>query len=249
MWAPYFSVHLPSSAAGHDAFRLLREFSLRRQLEPPKEMITVTEDLVARRRPKSITEAKEYDDNWNRQIGFIMNQDLRARALMDQKATSVADIAQVLEIVRHKIFGVAKTEPEPEAESGETTTAAADSGNNGETKKLSNRAKKRIRLEKLRQEKLEIAAQERLHELERQLSRHREMFKIAESTDQTQHLNVPTGEARIFWVDPKDAEYAPAWPDFTVHGMLNRADEHVMDYHLGQTEQLLGETTQASPAQ
>lgn len=236
MWTPFFSVHFPTSDSGHDAYRLLKEFSLRRQLEPPKEMITMSEEFLARKRPKSSMEAEEFDDKWKRTIGFIMNQKYRARTLMDQKATSVADIAQVLEIVRHKILGLPKPEPQ------ETATESAGEEKPKKTK-ISNRAKRRIKLEQLRQEKLAEAAKERIRGLESQLSSRRASYKIAESTEETQHFDVPIGEARLFWIDPKDAQYAPAWPAFTVHGPLNRSNEHVMDYHLGQIQNFPEENT------
>ena len=57
MWVPYYSVHFGEARIGLHAYRLLREFSMQRQLAPPPEMITVTEDYLALKRPKGPVEA------------------------------------------------------------------------------------------------------------------------------------------------------------------------------------------------
>ncbi|KAJ5246660.1 hypothetical protein N7468_001643 [Penicillium chermesinum] len=98
MWAPYYSVHFSNSRLGLRAYQLLREFSMQRQLSPPPEMITVTEELLAAKRPKNPVEAEEFDKMNLKRIGKTMEKKERARVLMDQRATSVADIAAVVSI-------------------------------------------------------------------------------------------------------------------------------------------------------
>ncbi|KAJ5587500.1 uncharacterized protein N7459_003265 [Penicillium hispanicum] len=98
MWVPYYSVHFAEPRLGLRAYKLLREFSMQRQLAPPPEMITVTEEYLALKRPRDPVGAEEFDQANKRRIGQPMEKKERARVLMDQKATSVADIAAVLAI-------------------------------------------------------------------------------------------------------------------------------------------------------
>lgn len=106
MWVPYFSIHFPDSPGGRGAgllaYRRLRELSLRRQLEGPDELVRATEEDVetAKKRygPLRLAELEEEGKLESRlpRVGKLLSKKGRARKLMDQKATSVADVAMVL---------------------------------------------------------------------------------------------------------------------------------------------------------
>ena len=104
MWTPYFSVHFPptefGAEAGKLAYRRLRELSLQRQLTPPKDLVTTTEEDVeeikSRHDPVSLKDRLEHREVILPQLGERLPKRLRAKRLMDQKATAVADVAFVL---------------------------------------------------------------------------------------------------------------------------------------------------------
>lgn len=98
MWVPYYSVHFSDPDAGLRVFQLLREFSMQRQLAPPREMITITKEFLDRKRPRDQEKAREFDEEYEGRIGQLMKPKHRQQAVMNQKATSVADIAAVLQI-------------------------------------------------------------------------------------------------------------------------------------------------------
>ena len=104
LWRPYWRVDFPSSPGGKEmgrlAFRRLRELSLQRQLEPPDEMVVTTEEDVEKVKRKY---SPAQIDGLIRQhkvklpiVGQLLPKKMRARKLMDQKATSVADLALCL---------------------------------------------------------------------------------------------------------------------------------------------------------
>lgn len=114
MWTPYFSVHFPDNSAGAstglEAFKSLRELSTQRQLSPTKDLLTATEDDVEVAKSKLGGPLELYrleqSDNWQDKrklelklpkAGELLPKKLRAKRLMDQKATSVADVAFVLD--------------------------------------------------------------------------------------------------------------------------------------------------------
>ncbi|RMZ85591.1 hypothetical protein DV737_g646, partial [Chaetothyriales sp. CBS 132003] len=103
-WRPYFSVHFPSTPAGARAglvaYQRLREFSARRQLSPDLDALRHTEETVAQwfKREDPIDLHVKMLDKKERppKIGRVMGIGPRARKIMEQKATSVADTAFVL---------------------------------------------------------------------------------------------------------------------------------------------------------
>ncbi|RMZ91919.1 hypothetical protein DV736_g855, partial [Chaetothyriales sp. CBS 134916] len=103
-WRPYFSVHFPSTPAGARAglvaYQRLREFSARRQLSPDLDALRHTEETVAQwfKREDPIDLHVKMLDKKERppKIGRVMGIGPRARKIMEQKATSVADAAFVL---------------------------------------------------------------------------------------------------------------------------------------------------------
>lgn len=223
-WTPYFSLHFPSASAGLEAYKLLREFSVRRQLSPPVESITVTDEFLERKRPRDPLEIENFEEEWSRQRGKIMNRKMRARVLMDQKATSVADVAAVLAIQCQ----------EAESPEDETESPSAESGSK-DGKKLSNRTLRRRKQTRQKQEEQAATVRQRIAELEQHLSRsERAQVRVVDSTPETEHMTVPEGEVRVFWVDPHDAQYAQEWPKHVVHGQLKPMGGHIIDYHLAE---------------
>ncbi|EXJ84497.1 hypothetical protein A1O3_05166 [Capronia epimyces CBS 606.96] len=108
MWTPYFSIHFPPTPAGAleglFAFQKLRELSLQRQLSPPDSLIRVTQediDVVKSKlgSPTDLQELAVRDRLTGKipKLNEILPKKLHARRLMDQKATSVADAAFVLD--------------------------------------------------------------------------------------------------------------------------------------------------------
>ncbi|OAL27472.1 hypothetical protein AYO20_09755 [Fonsecaea nubica] len=108
MWTPYFSIHFPPTAAGAleglFAFQKLRELSMQRQLSPPEDLIKATQediDIVKSKlgSPVTLQEMAVRDGLVGKipKLDEILPKKLRARKLMDQKATSVADVAFVLD--------------------------------------------------------------------------------------------------------------------------------------------------------
>jgi hypothetical protein len=205
MWTPYYSVHFGDARLGLRAFQLLREFSMRRQLSPPPEMITVTEEFLASRRPKDPSAAEEFDRLNKKRIGHPMEKRERARVLMDQKATSVADIAAVLEIQEKEI---------------------ADGILDKELRQKQFRSQRRRQREAIAQE-AERAEQNnaRIEALEQQLSEREGVeVKIGEIGD---YPETP-GDVKILWRDVHDANYAASWPEKVQHGELEIKRDNVI---------------------
>jgi len=112
VWRPHFSLHFPKTPAGANkglrVYNELRELSLKRQLDPPKELRTATQRDVERAMialgPKAQEKLNSVPQARGAQHGkFVMPvpgtklpQFLLARRLMNQKATSVADVAATL---------------------------------------------------------------------------------------------------------------------------------------------------------
>ena len=112
VWRPHFSIHFPRTPAGAEkglrVYRELRELTLKRQLDPPKEVRIATEEDVERAKRSLGPKMQEKLDNISTHRGadrgkFVMPvpgkrlpQFLVAKRLMNQKATSVADVAATL---------------------------------------------------------------------------------------------------------------------------------------------------------
>lgn len=108
MWTPYFSIHFPSTPAGAleglFAYQKLRELSLQRQLSPPDSLIRVTQediDIVKYKlgSPVQLQELAARNQLTGKipRLNEILPKKLQGRRLMDQKASSVADAAFVLD--------------------------------------------------------------------------------------------------------------------------------------------------------
>lgn len=215
MWVPYFSVHFNESKVGLRAFHLLREFSLQRQLAPPREMVTITEQFLNQKRPRSPEEAKEFDEKYGDKIGWLMEKKDRARAAMDQKATSVADISAVLAIQEDEI-----------------NNGFAD----GKRGYLSRGARRRRREARKKEEAKANQNAERIAKLEATLSSNQVTYKIQESQDADTKLESGEGTegrsaedpVKILWTDIHNARYAENWPTRVLHGELDLTRGHVM---------------------
>jgi hypothetical protein len=105
MWRPYFSVHFPDNPAGArvglHAYILLRRLSLQRQLSPPAGLlITTAEDVELARKqagdPTNLHARLALHKTSLPMIGQNLPLRMRQRKLMDHSATSVADLAHIL---------------------------------------------------------------------------------------------------------------------------------------------------------
>ncbi|OJJ61827.1 hypothetical protein ASPSYDRAFT_85527 [Aspergillus sydowii CBS 593.65] len=212
MWVPYFSVHFNDSKVGLRAFHLLREFSLQRQLAPPREMVTITEEFLNQKRPRSPEEAKEFDEKYGDKIGWLMEKKDRARVVMDQKATSVADISAVLAIQEEEV-----------------NNGFAD----GKRGYLSRGARRRRREARKKEEAKANQNAERIANLEATLSSDQITYKVQESQDADIKRESAEGRSaedpvKILWTDIHNARYAENWPVRVLHGELDLARDHVM---------------------
>ncbi|EDN05879.1 hypothetical protein I7I51_06256 [Histoplasma capsulatum] len=247
MWTPYFSLHFPSTSLGLEAYRLLREFSMQRQLAPPADMITASQDneVLTRQRPRDPAEAEKWDEEWKIRMEQhqFLNKKLRARILMDQKATSVADVAAVLALQQQKM----KEEQEREAreneledeneeeteevEGGDGEKVKNESGKVGDKdktgKKISRKRRKRIQAAIRAQQALEKDTMDKIAELERMLQ-----VKIDPSLPPSEHHIVNEGEVKMFWVDLHNLQYAESWPKNVIHGQLKPVRGHIMGTEL-----------------
>lgn len=107
-WTPYFSIHFPPTPAGAleglFAFQKLRELSTQRQLSGPPALIYASQEDIDRAKykigsPLNLSEVAEQGKLKDQlpKLDDLLSKKDRARKLMDQKATSVADAAFVLE--------------------------------------------------------------------------------------------------------------------------------------------------------
>ncbi|KAM5463905.1 hypothetical protein MauCBS54593_007350 [Microsporum audouinii] len=215
MWVPYFSIHFHTPSLGLEAYKLLREFSLRRQLEPPTKLITNSKESLEKKRPQDLAEAKKWDQTWNPRIGQIMMKKDRARVLMDQKATSVADAAAVLTI-QAKREQKQHEQEENEGEKGEP-----------QEKKLSHKARRRVIRAQKRQQAHEELVRKRINELEKSMSNRGIQAKV-DMEGELADYKVEEGAVKLLWTDLQDAQYACSWPDIVQHGELEPNREHII---------------------
>lgn len=205
MWVPYYSVHFNDSKLGLRAYHLLREFAMQRQLAPPREMITISEVFLNQRRPRDTEQAKEFDEKYKDKIGWLMEKKDRARALMDQKATSVADIAAVLGI------------QEEEVKNG-----FAD----GKRGYLTRAARRRRRESRQQAEERAVDHAGRIANFEEKLSTGDVEYKVEDTSKDD--IALQGDGVKVLWTDLHDAQFAQAWPERVRHGELELTRDHVM---------------------
>lgn len=215
MWVPYFSVHFHDSKIGLRAYHLLREFSMLRQLSPPREMITISERFLDQRRPRDPEQAKEFDEKYQSKLGWLMEKKDRARALMDQKATSVADIAAVLAI-----------------QEDEVKNGFAD----GKRGYLTQSARRRRREARKTEEHTAHLQSNRVADFEEALalssntnnnSDNAVDYVVEDVERKTPVLQDGKG-VKVLWTDLHYARFAQAWPNRVFHGELDLSRDHVM---------------------
>ena len=206
MWVPYFSVHFAESQIGLNVYNHLRQFALLRQLSPPKEMITVTKEYLNTKRPADPRDQKEWDDHNMGRVGQIMKKKERAEVLMNQKATSIADIAFVLQKHTHDI------------------TVGLPGFTKGGYKTLKARKRRRAAL----------AAEAKVAE-ERagQIASLEEQLQAEISPD---HSKPAPNTVKILWQDVYDAQYAKNWPEFIAHSQLRWTRNHIIGQEDGPSE-------------
>ena len=168
-------------------------------------MITITEEFLNRKRPKDPDDAKEFDEKYEGKVGWLMEKKDRARAVMDQKATSVADIAAVLKIQ--------EDEMKNRAEKGDQKKVAATKA-----------GQKRQRIARKKEKAYAAAVAERIANFEKSLSTTGEIYKIEVPKDEQSESDL----VKIFWNDVQDAHYAESWPDRVRHGELEQSRDNVM---------------------
>ncbi|PWY66069.1 hypothetical protein BO70DRAFT_324285 [Aspergillus heteromorphus CBS 117.55] len=205
MWVPYYSVHFSEPKIGLRAYHLLREFSMQRQLAPPRSLISITESWLAQRRPRDPKAAGEFDEKYANKMGWLMEKKDRARAVMDQKATSVADISAVLAIQEQEV---------------------ADGFADGKRGYLTKTARRRRREARAKEEKKRLEQSERVEKFADTLSGPMVEYTIREVQDTTGA--VEGMGVKILWTDVHNARFAKSWPERVRHGELDLSRDHVM---------------------
>lgn len=191
---------------------------MQRQLSPPKEMITITDAWIDQKRPRDPKGAEDFLEKYKDKIGRIMPKHHRKRAVMDQKATSVADIAAVLKI------------QEEEVQNGFA---------NGKRGYLTPTARKRRRAARAKEEQVAAEQAARVAGLEQALSSEVVEYKVQETADTTGALE--DQGVKILWRDLHDARFAEAWPERVRHGELELSRDHVMPGQKGVRSEVLAE--------
>ncbi|RAH65771.1 mitochondrial 54S ribosomal protein mL67 [Aspergillus aculeatinus CBS 121060] len=210
MWVPYYSVHFTSAQLGLRAYHLLREFAMQRQLAPPREMVTITEEWLAQKRPRDPHKAEEFDKEWADKKGWLMKPKDRARVVMNQKATSVADVAAVLDIQAEEI---------------------ANGFASGQRGYLGKAARRRRRQARVKEAAVAARQAARVADFEKVLSKPQIDYKIQEVVEDdpaTAALLQAENGVKILWTDLHDAQFAAQWPDRVRHGELDLTRDHVM---------------------
>lgn len=142
MWTPYFSVHFPHTSAGAKAgllaYQQLRELALQRQLSPPADFLMSTEEDIRRAAdkkgdPVDLQEKMRKHEIKLPNLNQMLPKKLRAQKLMDQRATSVADVSFVLSLANEGRSPVEKF-------------VAGEIERREKHKERSQRAKRRLRL-------------------------------------------------------------------------------------------------------
>ena len=243
VWRPYFSVHFPptsvGAAAGIIAYQRLREFAVRRQLSPEEgSLMTTLVDIekVKNKAGDPIDVREKLRDGRLKlpTMGHKLPQRLRAERLMNQKATSVADVSFVLGMATEWMEG----------KKGE------DAGNDVEKERermrgLGRRGQKRLKaireVERVGDEKIEkrqelartvdvkqgkveldgYAAQQLSYGYDATLGPSNRLVESSELDAVTKAVGVqgPMG-VNVLWADLRDGTYAQSWPDNVFHALL-----------------------------
>jgi hypothetical protein len=161
-------------------------------------MITVTKEYLDSKRPADPRDHEEWDNHNMGRLGQIMKKKERAQVLMNQKATSIADLAFVLQ--KHT----------------EDITVGLPGFSKSGYKTLKARKRRRAAL----------AAEAKLaEERAAQISSLEEQLQVEISPD---HSKPAPNTVKILWQDVFDAQHAKSWPDFITHGQLRWTRNHII---------------------
>lgn len=175
-------------------------------------------------------EAEKFDEENKKYVGKMLTKKERARVLMDQKATSVADIAAVLSIqekeleekkvkeqkLKDKILEEMKQNPKFEGLTDEELMEKMRIPTRGY---LTRKARQRRRLAAKHEEEVSKRAEERVEKFASQLE---ELtgYSIGDPTGRREYAVGPE-QVRILWSDIHDAHYAKSWPERVSHGRFS----------------------------
>lgn len=243
LWRPYFSIHYPDNAlgarAGLIAYSMLRKLSLQRQLRPPERLLIATqEDLEKAKRaagdPADVCQ-KLLDHKLKLpMVGQLLPQKLRARKLMDQKATSVADVAHVLEKSLKSFTEIGKKVSIP--------ASLAVTQRLQEVGYRRRRTLRRIYKEESEkaeewQEREELFAKSSVGHGEMPLDRHvarqlniehgagvfdaNPISRLRDIQTAKQGSVRPRRRIHVLWADMRDGTYARSWPEGVYHDILH----------------------------
>jgi hypothetical protein len=247
LWRPYFSIDFPDNdggrVAGLEAYRRLREFSLRRQFDPNQEDLMSTQEDInrfmksigspARLRDKYLSKDGPRKEKFKFPVlGMKLPQRLRARKLMDQKATSVADMSLVL--------GLALDELKTLYSNNHNAKKALLRTTEGKLRSMGKRGRRRLRMKRAEEEKkaAQIAERQELAQthkagsatVRRGFAKQLAMeFDVGIVDGSQLKLKEPRRnnyrqddcEIRVNWADIRDGTYAESWPDGVYHGELS----------------------------
>ena len=249
IWRPYFSIQFPDNdggrKAGLKAYQRLREFALRRQLDPPEHSLMTTQEDVDRAAKRYGTPAKlrlayqKQSGKIGRRfqlplLGQKLPQQLRAAKLMDQRASSVADTSFVLSLALEQLQELYNQRF--------TSARALLQTTQNHLANLGHRGRRRLR--NIRSEEaekaIEIAKRQQLAETARlgtgQLPLDRHIAQqlstqfggtVVKGSNRVEGI-APAGdnnyktacEIQVNWADLRDGTYAESWPQGVFHGQL-----------------------------
>jgi Transcriptional regulation of mitochondrial recombination len=247
VWRPYFAVHFPETAAGARAglaaYRRLREFTMRRQLDPPPDyLITTEEDYEKAKRaagdPADVRERQIDGKLKLPMIGQRLPKKLRAKKLMDQRATSVADLSFVLALAQRELPGLEhKVKISPEERD---RVKRAQLGRKGKKRLSAIRGEEEEAQKEIAE--LQVIAQsvdrkQGQMPLDRQVADQLsieydgivagsnrvinmadiERVKTERGEDESGNTS---HEIEVLWADFRDGTYAQGWPEGVLHGEL-----------------------------
>lgn len=166
-------------------------------------MMTITQEWLDRKRPKTPSEADEFDEKYKDKLGWKLEKKDRARAIMDQKATSVADIAAVLAI------------QEDEVKNGFGEERPPAPGSRRRRQRQANAQKKNEAFVK--------EAAERVARWEKSISDSTREYKV-----ELPQSELTGDRVKLVWADIQDARFAQSWPERVRHAEMDMSRDHVM---------------------
>ncbi|ETN45089.1 uncharacterized protein HMPREF1541_09965 [Cyphellophora europaea CBS 101466] len=254
VWRPYFSIHFPENdggrQAGLKAYQRLREFSLRRQLDPQQEsLMTTQEDIDKAIRkagdPFEVRERYVDHDVKGRKVlrapllGFKLPKRIRARKLMNQKASSVADTSFVLGLAMEQLEKLFATRYNAQHRLASVTK--------GRLQGLGVRGRKRLRAIRAEEEEKELQIAQRqdlaseaniskgMVPLDRHIARRlstevngavvedESVNRLVDAAPAEKGYDNVDCEIQVLWADMRDGTYAETWPEGVFHGELQPA--------------------------